>query len=155
MYALKAPLQHSSMERFGQARPPQHRYTPYPAPASAIVAPRKLSTSSRGSLSLDIPALSLHDAPRTTPSPVRRTVPIQLPPIQQPDTQPVYALPPISALEDLRGVDAQDSAAVLRRLQSDDDSFSESTQIREPQRPAQRSLSAPATKYVLHPRSPS
>ncbi|KAK0193287.1 hypothetical protein F5146DRAFT_1180968 [Armillaria mellea] len=33
-----------------------------------------------------------------------------------------YALPPISALEDLRGMDANDSAAVLRRLRSDDDS---------------------------------
>jgi hypothetical protein len=32
-----------------------------------------------------------------------------------------YALPPISALEDLRGVNAQDSAAVLRRLTADDD----------------------------------
>ncbi|KAF8343275.1 hypothetical protein F5887DRAFT_887098, partial [Amanita rubescens] len=32
-----------------------------------------------------------------------------------------YALPPISALEDLRGVHAQDSAAVLRRLTADDD----------------------------------
>ncbi|KAM6489489.1 hypothetical protein JOM56_015046, partial [Amanita muscaria] len=32
-----------------------------------------------------------------------------------------YALPPISALEDLRGVNAQDSAAVLRRLTADDE----------------------------------
>ncbi|KAK2467240.1 hypothetical protein APHAL10511_000789 [Amanita phalloides] len=32
-----------------------------------------------------------------------------------------YALPPISALEDLRGVHAQDSAAVLRRLTVDDE----------------------------------
>ncbi|KAF8631978.1 hypothetical protein AX15_002090 [Amanita polypyramis BW_CC] len=32
-----------------------------------------------------------------------------------------YALPPISALEDLRGVHAHDSAAVLRRLTADDE----------------------------------
>ncbi|KAJ6606767.1 hypothetical protein B0H10DRAFT_2228585 [Mycena sp. CBHHK59/15] len=33
----------------------------------------------------------------------------------------MYTLPPVSALEELRGIDTQDSAAVLRRLQSDDD----------------------------------
>jgi len=141
--------QHSSMERFGQARPPQHRYSPYPAPASAMPPPRKLSASSRGSLSLDIPALSLHDGPRTTPSPIRPAEQIQLPAIQQPDAQPIYALPPISALEDLRGVDTQDSAAVLRRLRSDDDSYSESSQSDEQQRPNRRSLSAPATKKPI------
>ncbi|KIK60133.1 hypothetical protein GYMLUDRAFT_118552, partial [Collybiopsis luxurians FD-317 M1] len=32
-----------------------------------------------------------------------------------------YALPPISALEDLRGVDVNDSAAVLRRLSESDE----------------------------------
>lgn len=38
-----------------------------------------------------------------------------------PDNLIPYALPPISALEDLRGVHAQDSAAVLRRLTADDE----------------------------------
>ncbi|KAF9072551.1 hypothetical protein BDP27DRAFT_1145724, partial [Rhodocollybia butyracea] len=32
-----------------------------------------------------------------------------------------YALPPISALEDLRGININDSAAVLRRLSQDDE----------------------------------
>jgi hypothetical protein len=138
----------SSMERFAQARD-RHRYTPYPATTSAVPPSRRLSASSRGSLSLDIPALSIHDNARVTPSPIRPADPIQLPAIQPPtknDVQSVYALPPISALEDLRGVDTQDSAAVLRRLQSDDDAYSEHGQADEQRRPARRSLSAPATK---------
>ncbi|KAJ7221820.1 hypothetical protein B0H12DRAFT_302508 [Mycena haematopus] len=142
MYFMNAHTQHSSMERFDQARQ-QHRYTPYPAL-------RRSPPSSRSSLSLEIPALSLHDGPRTSPSPVRAAERIQLPALQQPtksDAQSIYALPPISALEDLRGVDTQDSAAVLRRLQSDDDdSYSEASQLDERQRPSRRSLSAPATK---------
>ncbi|KAF7375641.1 Transcriptional repressor XBP1 [Mycena sanguinolenta] len=90
----------------------------------------------------------LHDGPRTTPSPVHPAERIQLPALQQPvksDARSVYALPPISALEDLRGVDTQDSAAVLRRLQSDDDdSYSETDQLDERQWSSRRSLSAPA-----------
>ncbi|KAJ6468671.1 hypothetical protein C8R47DRAFT_1302439 [Mycena vitilis] len=145
--------QHSSMG-FGQ---PRHRYTPYPASTSASVMPppRRPSASSRGSLSLDIPALSIHDGPRTTPSPslVRPAESIRLPAIHPPasakgDGRAIYALPPISALEDLRGIDKQDSAAVLRRLQSDDDdAYSEPghTDYYRPG-PSRRSLSAPATK---------
>ncbi|KAJ6578117.1 hypothetical protein B0H19DRAFT_575954 [Mycena capillaripes] len=149
--------QHSSMERIRD----RYRYTPYPAPASAstMPPPRRLSISSRGSasLSLDIPALSVHDGPRTTPSPVRVSEPIQLPAIQPPakgdGIQSIYALPPISALEDLRGVDTQDSAAVLRRLQSDDDAYSEPGHPDEQQRPSRRSLSAPAPKKSPQPAS--
>ncbi|KAJ6543567.1 hypothetical protein DFH09DRAFT_1390749 [Mycena vulgaris] len=136
--------QHSSMERFGQSRD-RHRFTPYPAgPSSAMPPPRRQSTSSRGSLSLDIPALSLHDRPRTTPSPARSAAPIQLPAIQPRatgDAHSIYALPPISALEDLRGLDTQDSSAVLRRLQSDDDSESDHAAAQH-----RRALSAPAPK---------
>lgn len=53
---------------------------------------------------------------------------LALPPVQMPDDrsnfyQPSsssYALPPISALEDMRGMQANDSKAVLRRLIEDD-----------------------------------
>ncbi|KAF8177125.1 hypothetical protein K438DRAFT_64027 [Mycena galopus ATCC 62051] len=146
IYSMNPQAQHSSMERFGPARQ-QHRYTPYPA--TAMPPLRRLSASSRGSLSLEIPALSIHDGPRTTPSPVRPAERFQIPALQQPakgDAKSVYALPPISALEDLRGVDAQDSAAVLRRLKSDDDSYSEPGRTDQRQRPSRRSLSAPAKK---------
>ncbi|KAJ7183679.1 hypothetical protein C8R46DRAFT_1067619 [Mycena filopes] len=112
----------------------RHRYAPYPA-ATGMPPPRRLSaSSSRGSISLDIPALSLHDRPRATPSPIHGHCadspagPIRLPAIQQATQKgapSVYALPPISALEDLRGMDTHDSAAVLRRLQSDDNSRDE------------------------------
>ncbi|KAJ7705736.1 hypothetical protein B0H14DRAFT_3645236 [Mycena olivaceomarginata] len=88
-------------------------------PHTATLPSRKLSTSSGSSVSLEFPPLSLHDGPRHTPSPVRAAERIQLPRHQQPatrDPQPVYALPPISALEDLRGVDTQDSGRRLAAL---------------------------------------
>jgi len=51
---------------------------------------------------------------------------IRLPPILPPShlqtvSRLTYALPPISALEDLRGIHSHDSAAVLRRLKANDD----------------------------------
>ncbi|KAJ6615936.1 hypothetical protein B0H10DRAFT_1800467, partial [Mycena sp. CBHHK59/15] len=58
------------------------------------------------------------------PSPSQTMGPIMLPAIQPPakgDSRSKYTLPPVSALEELWGVDTQDSAAVLPRLQSDDD----------------------------------
>ncbi|KAJ7028273.1 hypothetical protein C8F04DRAFT_1266168 [Mycena alexandri] len=131
----------------GQPRE-RHRYAPYPA---AMPPPsRRLSASSRGSISLNIPALSLHDRPRATPSPSRVAESIQLPAIQTAKTnvQSIYALPPISALEDLRGVDNHDSAAVLRRLQSDDDTYSEPRQTDEKQPPLRRAISVPAIQYL-------
>jgi hypothetical protein len=141
----------SSMDRFSHARD-RHRFTPYPA-SSAMPPPRRLSTPSRGSLSLEIPPMPIHDGQRTTPSSARAHDPIQLPAIQPPakgDAQSIYALPPISALEDLRGIDTQDSAAVLRRLQLGDDSaYSEPDQSDAQQLKTQRSLSAPAPKYVI------
>ena len=96
------------------------RYSPYP---SSTVSQRKASTES---MSLDIPSISLHD-PVSDPRSGSRLPgdEIKLPPIQ-PLAPPrhvsntSYALPPISALEDLRGVSSQDSAAVLERLKMDD-----------------------------------
>lgn len=111
--------------------------------------PRRPSASSHGSLTLEIPAVSLRDGARTTPSPSLAADPIQLPAIQpraKGEAQSIYALPPISALEDLRGIDTHDSAAVLRRLQSDDDVYSEADQAGGHQRMIRRSLSTPAAK---------
>jgi hypothetical protein len=99
------------------------RYSPYPSPAT--VPPRKTSASTSESLSLDIPSISLHD-PSAHLSRRQPGDQIKLPPIQ-PLAPPrhigssSYALPPISALEDLRGISSQDSAAVLERLKMDDD----------------------------------
>jgi hypothetical protein len=105
------------------------RYSPYSAHAPH--PPRRLSSDSRGPLSLDIPVLSLRDyghEPQTHPRPSGLEN-ITLPPIQPPTghsgSQSPYALPPISAMEDLRGMHVNDSAAVLRRLRSDDDAYSE------------------------------
>ncbi|KAH0833367.1 hypothetical protein J3R83DRAFT_12468 [Lanmaoa asiatica] len=96
------------------------RYSPYP---SSVVAHRKDSSES---MSLDIPSISLHD-PVPDPRSNGRFPgdEIKLPPIQplappRHVSNPSYALPPISALEDLRGVSSQDSAAVLERLKMDD-----------------------------------
>jgi len=58
---------------------------------------------------------------------------ITLPPLQAPLQRSAspggssYALPPISAMEDLRGIHANDSAAVLRRLMEDDNERPSST----------------------------
>ena len=77
-------------------------------------------------MSLDIPFITLHD-PALDPRSGNRLPgdEIKLPPIQplappRHVSNPSYALPPISALEDLRGVSSQDSAAVLERLKMDD-----------------------------------
>lgn len=101
-------------------RSSRSRYSPYP---SSVVAPRKASCEST---SLDIPSISLHDHvsdPRSSnrfPGDEIKLPPIQsfAPPCHVSNSS--YALPPISALEDLRGVSSQDSAAVLERLKMDD-----------------------------------
>jgi len=96
------------------------RYSPYP---SSIVAHRKGSAES---MSLDVPSISLHDPASDSRSGGRLPGDeIKLPPIQplappRHVSNPSYALPPISALEDLRGVSSQDSAAVLERLKMED-----------------------------------
>lgn len=63
---------------------------------------------------------------------------VRLPPIQSPggmSPRSPYALPPISALEDLRGSITQDSAAILRRLRMEDDDYPNSKGMSELPRP--------------------
>ncbi|KAG6331760.1 hypothetical protein ID866_7328 [Astraeus odoratus] len=97
------------------------RYSPYPGPQ---IAGRKLSaTSASGSVS----SVALHEHSDLSGASNKlfgdqiKLAPIQ--PLAPPRTVSYtpYALPPISALEDLRGVSSQDSAAVLERLKVDDD----------------------------------
>ncbi|KIJ62971.1 hypothetical protein HYDPIDRAFT_93696 [Hydnomerulius pinastri MD-312] len=129
---LSPPLQRgyltssSSSSPLVRERSVRSRYSPYPG--SATVAPRKSSASTTESLSLDIPSISLHDPAAEMGRPSSRLPgdQIKLPPIQplappRHVSNPSYALPPISALEDLRGISSQDSAAVLERLKMDDD----------------------------------
>lgn len=119
------------------------RYSPYP---QATTLSRRPSSSSRGSLKVDIPLGSVQHAPAAN------TERILLPPIHAPAqsmslTQFPYALPPISAMENLRGAGDQDSAAVLRRLSLNDDSPSDSERLREEElRSRRRSLSVPPHK---------
>ncbi|KAJ3743902.1 hypothetical protein DFH05DRAFT_1492911 [Lentinula detonsa] len=90
------------------------RYAPYPDPSPP---PTSKPLNQEKSLALQIPSAeytkrSSHD--------------ITLPPISPAASNryganSTYALPPISALEDLRGVDVNDSAAVLRRLSQNDE----------------------------------
>jgi hypothetical protein len=71
---------------------------------------------SRTGLSIDARLLNSAEGPSD----------FKLPPIQSSDTNSYdspYALPPISAMEDLKGSITQDSAAVLRRLRMDDDDY--------------------------------
>ncbi|KNZ80805.1 Transcriptional repressor XBP1 [Termitomyces sp. J132] len=102
------------------------RYSPYNTPYTT----NRPSSEGRKDLSLDIPSLSLRDNGLPTPSSrVIRMEHITLAPIHAPadsehSTSP-YALPPISAMEDLRGLYVNDSAAVLRRLKAEDPSSNE------------------------------
>ncbi|KAG6820159.1 hypothetical protein H0H93_004596 [Arthromyces matolae] len=105
------------------------RYTPYTSHGSYPDRRLSLSLESRKDLSLDIPSLSLRDNGRqpahsNSRAPVPDMENITLPPIHAPtdsgNSSSPYALPPISAMEDLRGIHANDSAAVLRRLRADD-----------------------------------
>ncbi|KAF8992368.1 hypothetical protein BDQ17DRAFT_1369616 [Cyathus striatus] len=91
-----------------------HRYSPYMGHTK----------SPKGSLSLDIPPRSSHGLGHSS-RPGGES--ITLPPLRTAGDKSAsdspYALPPISALEDLRGVNTSDSAAVLRRLKLDDNDF--------------------------------
>ncbi|KDR78537.1 hypothetical protein GALMADRAFT_117937 [Galerina marginata CBS 339.88] len=84
---------------------------------------RKLSAPSKTGLSLDIRSLSVRE--RSSEPSLKED--FKLPPIHGPNGSDPgdspYALPPISAMEDLRGSLTQDSAAVLRRLRMDDDQY--------------------------------
>jgi hypothetical protein len=99
------------------------RYAPYPS--SPPLSSRR-SSASNGSVALDIPSLSLHERQADIHTrPGNEADGIIIPPIQPPiysgtSNHASYALPPISAMEDMRGIHSNDSAAVLRRLQSDD-----------------------------------
>jgi hypothetical protein len=104
-----------------------HGNAPRYAPYTAHCPPprRRPSDDIRGPLSLDIPSHTLGDYDRAhnLTAPMNH---ITLPPIRSTylanNSQSQYALPPITALEDLRGLGTHDSAAVLRRLRSDEDS---------------------------------
>ncbi|KAF9456447.1 hypothetical protein BDZ94DRAFT_1326981 [Collybia nuda] len=132
------------------------RYSPYSSHAPHPT--RRLSSDSRGSLSLEIPALSVREPPthhhnhhnqhhNPRPSGMEN---ITLPPIQAPagqaGSQSPYALPPISALEDLRGMHVNDSAAVLQRLRSDDDDV-----FSEPGRPTDSQLRSRRRSFSSQP----
>ncbi|KAH7906948.1 hypothetical protein BJ138DRAFT_1129539 [Hygrophoropsis aurantiaca] len=121
------------------------RYSPYP---SASVPSRKASVSTTDSLSLDIPSISLHEP--EFPQDRHGRLPgesIVLPPIQplnhpRSGSHALYALPPISAMEDLRGISSHDSAAVLQRLKMDDELKPESGPTADYRVSRQRSMSA-------------
>jgi hypothetical protein len=89
------------------------RFSPYPNQSPPL--------SSKQPTKLHIPPT---DFTRYAPPLSRHDNNITLPPISPATSSRNmgYALPPISALEDLRGVDVNDSAAVLRRLSETDDS---------------------------------
>ena len=155
------PSEYSSSPQYSHRQidsPDYHsasRYAPYSSHSSPI--DRKSSVGAlpvRGGLSLEIPPHVLN-----RPSSSKPPENISLPPIKQSedsdrDSGSPYALPPISALEDLRGVDTQDSAAVLRRLRLDDDyptssSVSSSGDRSDPHWIRRHSVSAHPHSYVL------
>ncbi|KAF5345660.1 hypothetical protein D9757_014206 [Collybiopsis confluens] len=99
-------------------RPPSRAYARY-SPYSNHQSP-PVVTARPPQPKLHIPEFS---GGKQAPVPAHET--IHLPPISPAtfnsrSAAGGYALPPISALEDLRGVDVNDSAAVLRRLSEDD-----------------------------------
>lgn len=106
------------------------RYAPYPDPSSSVS--RKSSASSRGSISLDVPAMDRlsndtgTDSQQGSPDPQVTLAPIHPSRIYTGARQVSYNLPPISHLEEGGGLQRQDSADVLRRLKLDDDSQSSS-----------------------------
>ncbi|KAF8885480.1 transcription regulator HTH, apses-type DNA-binding domain-containing protein [Infundibulicybe gibba] len=106
----------------------QVRYSPYSG-HSAPPARRPPSSQKMSLPPLEMPPPPHRNFPHHSQhtqgaSPDSQAEGIVLPPIQPParrnTTDSPYALPPISALEDLRGIHTHDSAAVLRRLAADD-----------------------------------
>ncbi|OJA08283.1 hypothetical protein AZE42_03778 [Rhizopogon vesiculosus] len=124
-------------------RSARSRYSPYPA--SSFLPSRKASVATSDSVSLDIPSISLHDPDNDGRNSKFPGDQIVLPPIQplappRHISSPSYALPPISALEDLRGISTHDSAAVLKRLKMDDE-YTADARHDVAQWPRQRSVS--------------
>ncbi|KAJ3711306.1 hypothetical protein EV361DRAFT_886721 [Lentinula raphanica] len=115
---LPTPDRHSlSLPPPAQRDRPYSRYAPYPDHSPSPTS--KASTTEKIPLGLQIPS--------TTVSAKHESHDINLPPISpaasnRQGSSAAYALPPISALEDLRGVNVNDSAAVLRRLSQNDES---------------------------------
>lgn len=106
-YQLPPPTPGSSapLHEHASPNPAVTRYSPY-----ASYPPRMTTPNSTA---------DVHSA---NPDPERITLaPLRAPPVDPRSTVSSYALPPISALEDLRGIHNNDSAAVLRRLQLDDE----------------------------------
>lgn len=166
------------------------RYAPYPTISHSMDSPGNFnnhaSRRSADAFQLGIPSLSIHSptlASRPPPSfqdsyrggSYVEHRDIVLPPIQQPLSNislrgsagdgsicaaSSYALPPISAMEDLRGVHAHDTAAVLKRLREDNDGSSSEpgplNSSEEQQWARRRALSTPTFKSVFHaPFAPS
>lgn len=128
----------SSASPIMRERSVRSRYSPYPPS-------RKPSVATSDSISLDIPSISLQDMHYDSRNGKLPGDQIVLPPIQ-PLAPPrhinttSYALPPISALEDLRGISTHDSAAVLERLKMDD-GYTADARHEVTQWPRQRSVS--------------
>ncbi|KAJ3886509.1 hypothetical protein GG344DRAFT_81641 [Lentinula edodes] len=120
------------------------RYAPYPDPSPP---PTSRLPARENPIALHIPSTDFtkHNSHN-----------ISLPPISPAASNcygpsSAYALPPISALEDLRGVDVNDSAAVLRRLSQNDEADiwpSRSTYSKSSSSP---SSSWPSTSLALLP----
>ncbi|KAG6917851.1 hypothetical protein DXG01_000756 [Tephrocybe rancida] len=115
------PTSPTSTSRGSVRYSPYTSNTPYPSHRTPL--------EGRRDLSLDIPSLSLRENGIQSPQSNSRAQEMQhitLPPIHAPadpgQSRSPYALPPISAMEDLRGLHANDSAAVLRRLKADESS---------------------------------
>lgn len=109
------------------SRPPLHLTLPSIRNNSSALSPTEVSpliSNTRPSGSILSRSRSLGQVDKITLPPIRSPGgPLSASASRgfSPDNLIPYALPPISALEDLRGVHAQDSAAVLRRLIADDD----------------------------------
>ncbi|KAF7327097.1 HTH APSES-type domain-containing protein [Mycena kentingensis (nom. inval.)] len=122
--------------------PRHHRYAPYPAsppPVPGPAARRRLSGSMSSSRSPPLELPTPRPRAASPPPPYSAGVGVGIPPLQiqrlpppsaPKAAHPGYALPPISAMEDVRGADAR---AVLRRLRADDDQRSPSPS-RSPER---------------------